>query len=132
MRGISVILDRAPSCFRKDEHGLIDFDGEYADKSLREHKSRGTRVFDFGKGEVKSILLSSAACRLRECRVDGLRVDAAVPVLCRDYGRQAGQWTKNIRGGRENPEAAAFLRALNAMAFAIDPNALMAAKKSTA
>ena len=123
--GIGVILDWVPAHFPRDDHGLAQFDGtslyEHADTRIGEHREWGTKVFNYGRHEVRNFLVANAIFWADKFHVDGLRVDAVAAMLYLDYSRNAGDWLPNRHGGRENLEAIEFLRQMNNAVHAAFP-----------
>lgn len=134
--GHGVFLDWVPSHFPTDQHGLGYFDGthlyEYSDPRKGFNPDWGTNIFDFGRGEVRSFLISSACYWLDKFHVDGLRLDAVSSMLYLDYSRAPGGWSPNVHGGRENLEAISFLQSLNEVVYGRFPDRQMIAEESTA
>ena len=134
--GVGVILDWVPAHFAKDAHGLGEFDGqcifEHPDPRLGEHPDWGTKIFNYGKPEVKNFLIANVLFWLREFHVDGIRVDAVASMLYLDYGKQAGQWVPNKYGGHENLDAIEFFKHLNSVVRGSYPGFMTIAEESTA
>jgi 1,4-alpha-glucan branching enzyme len=134
--GVAVILDWVPAHFPTDEHGLVYFDGtalyEHPERKLGFHPEWNTSIFDFGRQEVRSFLLSSALFWLERYHVDGLRVDGVASMLYRDYGREAGEWIPNAKGGNEYFEAVELLQRLNEAIAREQPGTITVAEESTA